>query len=281
MKPRWLVAFGLVLAIAAAPAWSAITCTVASPGWSTAYVPANAGNNVTQSQVTVECRRNAPADGTSVTYSLEVNNGLNSTGAQNRVRLGATASYLLYENYRDSLCGALWKQSTPQRITGTITGLSGFIPTAQVTAYWGCIPGSQLGGAAGTYTDTVTMTLSYPGGSSLGTFPVSVYSPASCTMTTAPGTLTFNYTALGGVANASTPFALTCTNQLPYTLTLDATTDVVIGLQYTLSIATPSAVGTGSLQNNTINGVMPAGQAGACAGANCSGSQIRTLTVTY
>jgi spore coat protein U-like protein len=282
MTSRWISRAALLLALAcAAPAWAAITCTVSSPGWSAAYVPANPGFTITQSQITVECKRNLPGDGTSVAYNIQVNNGTNATGNANRLRLGATGNYLTYENYRDSTCGGLWKQSTPQRVTGTITGLSGFLPTAQVTSFWGCIDGGQLGGAAGVYTDLVTMTITYPGGSAIGTFPISVYSPASCTVTNPPGTITFNYTAFGPAVNASTPFGVTCTNQLPYTMALDATADVVLGLQYTLSFSTASAVGTGVQQNHSINGVMPAGQAGTCAGANCSGNQVRTLTITY
>jgi len=42
-----------------------------------------------------------------------------------------------------------------------------------------------------------------------------------------------------------------------------------------------SATGNGLTQNYTINGSIAGGQAGTCATATCSGSQTRTLTITY
>ncbi|HEY2627814.1 MAG TPA: spore coat protein U domain-containing protein, partial [Usitatibacter sp.] len=169
------------------------------------------------------------------------------------------------------------------RIAGTITGLVGFTPMSTTVSYWGCIPGSQTGLAAGTYTDTVTMTLLYGGATNpTATFPVTVVSPASCTMTTAPGTVAFTYSAFRATAaTANTTYRVTCTNLLPYTMALDATTAVISGLQYSLALSSSGGTGTGAAQLYTITGTMPANQAGTCATASCAATQARTLTITY
>jgi spore coat protein U-like protein len=100
-------------------------------------------------------------------------------------------------------------------------------------------------------------------------------------MTTAPGTVSFTYTAFGGVQNASTPYSVTCTSLLPYTMALDATVGVVGGLQYTLALSSPGSTGTGLAQSFSVNGTMPANQAGTCGVASCITSQTRTLTISY
>lgn len=284
MKP---IHCGLFLAAAlmaaAAPVNAAITCNISSPGFSSAYVPSNAATNITQSSFTVTCQRNAGGDPTTVNYTVAANNGLHATGAQNRAQLGATTNRINYETYADSTCTTLWASGAANRIAGTISGLAGFIPQSQTVSYWGCIAGSQLGLPAGTYTDTVTMTLRYGGASNpTATFPVSIFTPSVCNISTAPGTVAFTYTAFGPVQNASTPFGVTCTNLLPYTMALDALVGVVAGLQYTVGLSAAGNTGTGVQQNYTVNGTMPAGQAGACATASCGPTtQMRTLTVTY
>ena len=107
-----------------------------------------------------------------------------------------------------------------------------------------------------------------------------------------PGTVNFGtYTAFQGSANlANTTFSTTCTNLTPYTLSLDANSGAVSGLNYSLLLNTTSGggvhpfgpvPGTGSAQTYYINGTMPANQAGTCAGASCAGTNVHTLTVTY
>jgi spore coat protein U-like protein len=114
-------------------------------------------------------------------------------------------------------------------------------------------------------------------------FNVTVNLTASCSMT-APADVAFTYTSFGGAATSTGGgFTVTCTNSLPYTLALDATSGTVIGLNYTLALA-PGGTGNGAAQSYTIAGNMVAGQSGTCAApvaGVCSGSQVRTLTVTY
>jgi spore coat protein U-like protein len=217
-----------------------------------------------------------------VNYTVASNNGANAAGAQNRAQLGATANRINYEDHSNSTCSSVWAAAAASRIAGTISGLAGFIPSSQTVSYWGCIPGSQVGLPAGTYTDTVTMTLRYGGASNpTATFPVSIVTPATCTISTVPGPMTFTYTAFGPVQNLSTPFGVTCTNLLPYTMALDSTVNVAVGLQYTLTLSAPGSTGTGLAQPYSVNGNMPAGQAGTCGAASCGVTQVRTLTITY
>ncbi|HEX7606311.1 MAG TPA: spore coat protein U domain-containing protein [Usitatibacter sp.] len=283
MKRLEMRLFLAAMALAASTlAEAAITCNFSSPGWSAAYVPANAATNITQSSFTVTCQRNAGGDPTTVNYTVASDNGLHAAAAQNRAQLAATANRINYEDHSNSTCSSVWANAVASRIAGTISGLAGFIPSSQTVSYWGCIPGSQIGLPAGTYTDAVTMTLRYGGATNpTATFPVSIVTPASCTITTVPGAMAFTYTAFGPVQNLSTPFGVTCTNLLPYTMALDSTVNVAVGLQYTLALSAPGGTGTGLAQPYTVNGTMPAGQAGTCAGANCGVTQVRTLTITY
>jgi hypothetical protein len=87
--------------------------------------------------------------------------------------------------------------------------------------------------------------------------------------------------SLGSAKAASTTYGVTCTLALPYTMALDATSGTILGLAYTLSLSQSSSTGTGAQQTFSVNGNMAGGQAGTCATATCSGSQARTITVTY
>ncbi|MGE5615921.1 MAG: spore coat protein U domain-containing protein [Bacillota bacterium] len=268
---------GLALfALAAQAACAAISCTISSPGVTMAY-PANTAPVSTQTSFTVTCARNLASDPTSISYTVAADNGLNPNGTNNRAFSGANA--LKYDVYRDAACSSTWKG--PQTIADSITTLSGFTPVSKTTAFWGCVVTAQSP-SAGTYTDTVTMTLTYGTSTAVNTFPVSIATPATCSVTTAPGPVAFGtYVALGSAVNASASFAVTCTNYLPYTMSLDAGSGVIVGLRYTLALDAASSTGTGAAQTHSITGNLAAGQAGTCSAATCSGSQTRTLTITY
>ena len=274
----WLGAMALLLPVTRAHA--AITCGISSPGFVTGYDAAAVAININQTYFTVTCIRTLAADPASVNYSAAVDDGLQPLGKKNRAAFGANR--IFYDTWKDATCVTPWKSATP--IAGTITFGTTIGPLSTQTAFWGCIPATQAGLPAGTYTDTVTMTLSYgslvPQATASGPFPVSITPPSDCKITTAPGNIVFTYTAFGIAQAASTTFATTCTNLLPYTMALDATSGVVSGLQYSLTVAA-SSTGTGLLQTFSINGTMPAGQAGTCAIASCAGSQLHTLTITY
>jgi spore coat protein U-like protein len=274
---RLLRAFTFILlAFAAMSAKAAITCTITSPGVTLAY-PANSSPVAVQTSFTVTCARNLSTDPTTISYSVAVNNGLNPNGINNRAFSGSNA--MRYDVYQNATCSTAWKGGTT--INDSITTLSGFTPVSKTTAYWGCVTNAQSP-AAGTYTDTVTITATYGTSTATNTFPVSIATPASCNVTTPPGNVAFGtYVAMGSAVNASTNFTVTCTTYLPYTMSLDQGSGVIAGLQYQVSLSTTSASGNGAPQTHSINGTVPAGQAGSCTGATCSGSQTRTLTITY
>ena len=278
---RHLLRFlSITLALLASSAvHAAITCSIASSGFAAAYDPASAVNNVTQSFFTVTCTRALSSDPSSVNYAVTVDNGMYANGINNR------AAYLTnrirYDVFKDSSCATKWKGTTS--ISGTIN----FVGTGTVSQqanYWGCILPGQTGLAAGTYTDTVTATLTYgptPSLVALGTFGVSIATPATCSLSQAPGNVVFNYIAFGAAVNASTTFGVTCTNWLPYSMALDTTTGTIVGINYSIALSAASGQGTGAQQSYTVDGTVAAGQPGTCAAAGCSGSWTHSITITY
>lgn len=118
-------------------------------------------------------------------------------------------------------------------------------------------------------------------------FNVTVNLTSACSITSAPTPVAFNYTSGQGSAASPTAgsgaFQVTCTNNLPYTLALDATsgTFATVGLNYTLSLSAASATGNGAAQSFTVGGSMAANQSGTCATASCADTSGRTLTISY
>lgn len=116
-------------------------------------------------------------------------------------------------------------------------------------------------------------------------FNVTVNLTSACEVTAGPTDVAFTYSSFQTTAATSTggAFSVRCTNTLPYTMALDATSGTVIGLNYTLALSAAGGTGAGlTAANYTVNGNMVSGQSGTCATtAVCNGSQARTLTVTY
>ncbi|HEY1230416.1 MAG TPA: spore coat protein U domain-containing protein [Ramlibacter sp.] len=275
LATAWL----LLLPGAASAAYS---CNISSSGFRTAYDPTVATTNITQSSVTINCTR-ASGDSTSMPFSLSADNGLNPKGINNQAFL-APNNFLRYDIYMDGSCGTQWKGNNT--FNGPLIFPSGQLSATANVTYWGCIASAQ-NVAAGVYGDTVNMKLSYgpnpQSSTGLTPFPVSIATPATCALTQPPGTLNFGiYPSLSPVAvNGSAQFGVTCTSYLPYTMAISPGTGTLVGLNYTLSLATPSSTGTGALQNFTVDGTIAAGQAGVCGTATCTGQNTHTLTITY
>jgi spore coat protein U-like protein len=280
-----------VLLLSGACSHAAITCNISSNGFSTAYFPANATANVTQTSFTVSCTRALASDPTTVSYSVSADNGLQPNGINNRALLSGT-SVIKYDIFSDGSCVNKIKGNTT--ISGAITFAStGTLSTT--TSYWGCVAAAQAGLAAGTYTDAITLTVTYgatPQSTATGMAPVNIATPATCSIVTSPGTVAFgNYVAFGGPLAASAGFSANCTNYLPYTLALGPTaTGSIAGVTYTLLLQDAATLATGTSLNVTgngltqtysVNGTMAAGQSGVCAVGTCSGSAGHTLTLSY
>lgn len=119
-------------------------------------------------------------------------------------------------------------------------------------------------------------------------FNVVINLTSACQITTAPGDITFNYTSLqGSAATPTSSYAVTCTNLLPYTMSVSgaSVTDDAVNLAYDLTLSATVGVGSGASQPYTVNGNMAAGQAGTCATASCTNAlatnKTKTLTITY
>src|SRR5438067_1085972 len=124
------------------------------------------------------------------------------------------------------------------------------------------------------------MTLSYTGGASItGTIPVEVYAPANCTFTTAPGSIALHYLAFGTAVSNSTTFGVQCTSGLPYTLSTNVDSGVLVNVLYNLSLSRTSANGSGLPQTYTVTATVPGGQGGTCAAGNCTASQTHTVVI--
>lgn len=256
---------------------AAYSCSISSGGLSYAYSPTAPTATIVQSSFTITCTR-ALSDASTMAYTVAADNGANSQGTHNRAAFGA--SRLSYDLFKDSACSSQWRG--PQTITGSLA-FGGSTSASTTVSIWGCIAAGQ-GVPAGTYVDSVTMSLSYgpnPQSTATGTLGVSISTPAQCNLTTSPGDVVLNYTGFGAAANASTAFGVTCTTYLPYTMALDATSGTVLGLNYTLALSAASATGNGVEQSFTISGNIAAGQSGTCGSGTCSASQARVLTISY
>ena len=269
----------LLLAFAAAPSFAAITCNVTVTAITTVYSPTVATDNVTTGSYTISCTRLA-TDANSLAWSLAANNGLQAGGGNNRVNLAGNR--YSYDIYLDPSHTTRWQGGN--RFTGTLN--FGASLTASVTGSFDLVVyGNQAVQPAGTYTDTVTVTLrNTANNNTLDTSPftVSVITTNSCQIYTPPGNIDLFYTSFQmSAATTNTSYGMRCTTALPYTMALDATSGTIVGLNYTLALSQASATGNGVIQTYSVNGSIAGGQSGTCSTASCSGSQTRTLTITY
>lgn len=88
-------------------------------------------------------------------WQLGLDNGQNAVGNVRRMRLGASSSYVSYELYRDSARIQRWGNALN---SDTVTGTG--IGALQTQTVYGRVP-AQLAVPAGSYSDTITVTLTY------------------------------------------------------------------------------------------------------------------------
>ncbi len=275
---------GLLLALFAPLAGAAITCSVSVTAVLVVYDPTSPVQNVTTGSYTVSCNR-ALADPNTQGWTLGVDNGLQPAAGVNRVQSAANKRYQ-YDTYRLSPYTAanVWGDTTGTRFSGTLN--FGTSLTASTSgAFEIVMAAGQTVQPAAIYTDTLTVTLrDTPGTTTLNTtnFGVTVHTDNWCQINVPPGTVAFAYTSFqNSVANASTTYGVRCTTALPYSMALDATSGSLLGLTYNLSLSPASSTGTGDTQTHAINGTIAAGLAGTCATGTCSGTQTRTLTLSW
>jgi spore coat protein U-like protein len=277
------VALALTCTIAAFEASAAYSCTISVTAITTVYSPSVQNDNT--GSFTMNCTRLA-TDANTMNYTVRANNGLQPTGGgQRRVQRGATTDRYNYNLYRDAGFSQAWGATVG---TDFDQGTNPFnfgtsLTASQTVPFYLRLPVDASPGAAGNYTDTVTVTLNPQGGGNTVTASlfVTAITTNSCQITVSPGNVSFTYTSFqAGPAAASSVYGVRCTAGFPYNMALDATSGTLLGLNYTLSVPAGST-GTGLTQSHTINGSIAAGQAGTCATGVCSGSQIRTLTISW
>jgi len=157
------IALGIaaLAAVAAAPAMAATTtntmpvsvnvinsCTVAATPMSFGSPTAIGGANVNSSStITLVCTNGA-------LYDVALDNGLHVSGASQRNMHSAGGVAIPYNVYSDAARTAAWNSTSTQSGTMGLTG------TTTLTAY-GQIPASASPVVAGSYTDTITVTVTF------------------------------------------------------------------------------------------------------------------------
>ncbi len=120
----------------------------------------NAGTSLVASNidaattVSVTCTNGSP-------YSIGMDNGANATGAQRRMKTGT--NFLNYNLYVDSARTNAWTTaaSSTTCTTANSCALGTGNGSAQTVSIYGRVPSIGTAPPAGSYTDTVTMTITY------------------------------------------------------------------------------------------------------------------------
>ena len=276
----------LLLLLSPAVHAGTFTCAIASAsGISLSYDPSSATQTAGMGTVAINCTKSGGNSDT-VYYELGISGGVNLSANQSRAVNGASA--IAYNTWRDVANSQVWNDLTNNRIKGSVSGTAS---TTVYVDYYVTVPAAQNVGA-GTYLDTQTVKL-YQGTTAaaastaisptLQTFGVTLAVAAKCALSSPPGNVNFAYTSFQTTQSvASTSFAVTCSNNTTYTLSLDSATGTLLGLNYNLSLnKTGVQTGNGLAQSATINGTVASGQSGICTGSTCTASEVRTLTITY
>lgn len=146
-------------ASAAASSWTATVqpnCLISAASLNFGTVGLITSNIDALGSIGLQCTSNSP-------WSVSLDNGLNASGSQRRMRLGATGSYISYGLYVDAARGNAW-QATSSASACTSGGGSCLLGVgtggAQTGSVYGRVP-PQATPAVGAYSDTVVMTVNY------------------------------------------------------------------------------------------------------------------------
>ncbi|HUR88369.1 MAG TPA: spore coat protein U domain-containing protein, partial [Ramlibacter sp.] len=220
---------------------------------------------------------------------------IGTSGANGTRKLLNGSDQLTY-NLFTSGCATAWSGTTGVTVANSLTANGDANVTITNIPFCLRITGGQNTAKALTFTTTETLTVRSTDstGFSWGTGVLSLSGKvnALCLITTG-NTLTFTYTSFqaSDQTGSNGSFVVQCTNSTTYSLALDSLSGVAIGITYTLGLQT---LGNQSVNNvpgtgNTLTYQVPgkifsgsSGQAGTCAsGSTCTGSDNRTVTVSY
>lgn len=117
----------------------------------TALVAANVNSSTT---VSVTCTNGSP-------YAIGMDNGANASGSQRRMKTGT--NFLNYNLYVDSARANAWTTAASNTTctTANSCALGTGNGSAQTVSIYGRVPSIGTAPPAGSYTDTVTMTITY------------------------------------------------------------------------------------------------------------------------
>ena len=127
------------------------SCTVSATPMAFGSPTAIGGTDIdTTSTVSLTCTNGAA-------YDVALDGGLNSSGTQRRMSNGAaTPVYVNYGIYKDAARATTWGSA----VGATQAGNAGVSGVVSLTAY-GRIPSTAASVGAGSYTDTVTVTVTF------------------------------------------------------------------------------------------------------------------------
>lgn len=278
--------------------WSAahaVTCNISVTSMPLSTIYAAAAATTYTGTVSGSC---TPANATEASTQPYIYIGINQgdpPAGRAMARQNGT-DLLTYEIYKRNTFAGIWNEGTGTTAVGTNGGFLYRMTTtnaAQSFTYFFYlrIPVGQTTKPAGIYNDT-TITANIrlsnisglASGAVLGTavFSTNASIQHSCYFSTAPSTLTLNYTSFRTTAATGvSAFALSCTFNTPYTLAVAPTTGTALGVSYSLALSAASGTGSAAQQNFTVTGTAAAGQSGTCASSTCAANNPHAVTVTF
>jgi spore coat protein U-like protein len=295
MTVKYLLRYLLMAAalLAGLPAWSAISCSmVLNPVQVKGIYTTAAGLDVTGT-LTLTCTRNPAVDA----RRQDIWIGMTQPAAGRTATLDTGGSTVAYTVAHRGYASGIWTNTggvaatsgTNAAVTERLDfGNGGGATVTAIYSYYFRAAAAQVK-PAGVYIDSVPITVllgTTSAGTALttGSLGILLSIPKSCRFSTPPSAIAVNYQAFSSLpVNGTSTFALTCTQGTTYTLALDRTRSVipVVDLTYGLALTAATAVGSAIAQGYNVLISVDARQAGRCNGAVCTGTDIRTLTITY
>jgi spore coat protein U-like protein len=278
--------------LAASPAWSAVACSILPSPSQVKGIYQFAANLNVLGTLTITCARNPATDA----RRQDIWIGMNQPAAGGTATLDTGGSTLAYTVAHATYASGIWTNTGAVAPTsnnnGAITervdfGNQGSATLTETYTFYFRVAQSQLK-SVGVYVATlpVTLRLNDETGPVLGTtsLDIAISIPRSCRFSTPPTAIDINYTAFqAGALPGQSTFALVCTQGTTYTIALDATRSVIpnVELAYGLTLSDINSTGTGVTQGFTVDVSVDPGQAGKCNGSTCTGTDTRTITITY
>lgn len=282
----------LWLLLAASPAWAALSCSITVTPSPVMGIYSWLANLDIPGSFTVTCTR-APGDANLQWIWIGIDQPTGGLSMPRDIGGGA----LNYTIYRRTYGSAVWTNTGSQSATSTTNGalrvalnFRGGTTVSATYNFYFRVPQWQIFDPAGIYVSApvpVTLRLNNQAGTVLNSTSISAIISIQnhCRFTSAPLPVSVNYTAFSTTpVVGSSGFSVICTQGTDYTLALDATVGVVpnVEINYTAALsASGTQIGTATAQSYSVTATFPAGQAGRCTGPTCSGTDTRTITVTY